>query len=65
MLKKYARYCGDGQVENALLKKALNGDTTAMIFWLKKQTTERMERYRYRRRKHYGEIRLRDYRKRS
>ena len=32
---KNTRACVDGQVENALLKKALAGDTTAMIFWLK------------------------------
>ena len=30
----------DYEVENALLKKALGGDTTAMIFWLKNRKPE-------------------------
>ena len=31
----------DIAVENALLKKALSGDTTAMIFWLKNRKADR------------------------
>ena len=31
----------DYEVENALLKKALEGDTTAQIFWLKNRRKER------------------------
>ena len=31
----------DYEVENALLKKAKNGDTTAMIFWLKNRKPDR------------------------
>ena len=39
-LKKSKEYC-DIQVENALYKKALMGDTTAMIFWLKNRQSDR------------------------
>lgn len=38
---KKTRACVDGQVENALLQKALSGDTTAMIFWLKNRRPEK------------------------
>lgn len=38
---KNTRACVDGQVENALLKKALSGDTTAMIFWLKNRRPDK------------------------
>ena len=38
---KKTRACVDGQVENALLQKALAGDTTAMIFWLKNRRPEK------------------------
>lgn len=31
----------DYEVENALLQKALGGDTTAMIFWLKNRRPDR------------------------
>ena len=31
----------DYQVENALLNKALNGDTTAQIFWLKNRKPDK------------------------
>ena len=31
----------DYQVENALLNKALNGDTTAQIFWLKNRRPDK------------------------
>lgn len=31
----------DGQVESALLQRALAGDTTAMIFWLKNRRPEK------------------------
>lgn len=31
----------DYEVENALLKKALNGDTVAMIFWLKNRRPDK------------------------
>ena len=31
----------DFAVENALLKKALSGDVTAMIFWLKNRRRDR------------------------
>ena len=31
----------DYEVENALLKKALNGDTTAQIFWLKNRQSQK------------------------
>lgn len=37
---KNTRAYVDGQVENALLQKAINGDTTAMIFWLKNRRPE-------------------------
>lgn len=38
---KNTRACVDGQVENALLQKALSGDTTAMIFWLKNRRADK------------------------
>ena len=31
----------DYEVENALLKRALSGDTTAQIFWLKNRKPEK------------------------
>lgn len=37
---KNTREAVDGQVENALLQAALNGNTTAQIFWLKNRRPE-------------------------
>ncbi len=39
LLKKNKEYV-DSQVENALLKSALNGNITAQIFWLKNRRPE-------------------------
>lgn len=38
---KTSKEIADLQVENALYQKALNGDTTAMIFWLKNRQPTR------------------------
>lgn len=37
---KVSKNFADAQVENALYKKALSGDVTAMIFWLKNRQPE-------------------------
>jgi len=37
---KEGKEVADYRVENALYEKALNGDTTAMIFWLKNRRPE-------------------------
>ena len=38
---KKGKEVGDYQVENALLNKALGGDTTAQIFWLKNRRPDK------------------------
>ncbi|NLT46172.1 MAG: hypothetical protein GXX80_11775 [Thermotogaceae bacterium] len=37
---KEGKEVADYRVENALYNKAINGDTTAMIFWLKNRRSE-------------------------